>query len=314
VAIGVYLVLYVHLGSGLPIGVRLPIIAVVALLSIGFAMFDLDQVILDYLNFFRAKKTTSWISPAAKKLMAIKSIRADAVFLSEHRVIGVLKVKPINFGVLSEKDQDSVIYGFLEFLNSLTFQIQIVMRSVNLDLDDYLRHLRRKIAKRDDKIALAYFEHFEEYIRNYIREAKISDRHFYIVIPGEMKGDERNILQNLSQRCDQIKGALSLSGIVSERLDTQQLINFYSSYFTQTFEISDSFISPITIYRKMWKESPQQFHQRVVQTAAAQEQSQNTPHEPPQQRTQVLQQIPIHAIRRPPVIGSGQQPPGGDTQ
>lgn len=269
VAIGVALVLYIHLGSGLPIAARLSIIAVVALLTIGFAMFDLDRIILDYLRFFRAKKTTSWISPAAKKLMDIKTIRADAVYLKGHKIIGVLKVKPINFGVLSEQDQDSVIYGFLEFLNSITFSIQIVMRSVNLDLDDYLRHMRRGITKRDDKVALAYFEHFEEYIRNYIKDAKISDRHFYVIVPGEMKGDEKTILQNLAQRCDQIKATLSLSGIVSERLDTQQLINFYSSYFTQTFEIYESYISPITIYRKMWKESPQHFRERVEKVHAS---------------------------------------------
>lgn len=231
-------------------------ILVAGLLGIGFAMFNLDAWIINMFSFVTTQKKTSWITPAARELMNVKSIRADAVFLKDGRILGLVKVKPINFGVLSDADKDTVIYGFLEFLNALSFPLQIVMRSVNLDLEDYLRHLKRRILHRDDKMALAYYEHFAEYMRSYIKVNKINDRHFYIVIPAEKKREERTMIQNLETRCETIMGTLSISGIVSERMNTHQLINFYSSYFTDTFEIYESFISPITMYKKMWREAP----------------------------------------------------------
>ncbi|MFH1835808.1 MAG: PrgI family protein [Methanobacteriota archaeon] len=269
VGIGGGIALYVYLMETMPMPAKVMIIGVVGLITIGFAKFNLDRLIKNYFNFFRAKKTLSWLSPAAREIMGIKSIKGNSVYLKDGRILGVIRVKPINFAVMSEQDRDMVIYGFLNFLNALTYPIQIAMRSVNLDLDDYLRHIKRKISKRDDKVALAYFEHFEDYMKQYISQNKICDRLFYIIVPGEVKGDEKLIIENLETRCENIQATLSLSGIISDRLTKGQLTNFYSSYFTETFEIAESFISPITMYRMMWKESPQHMRERRLKEAKA---------------------------------------------
>ena len=253
-AIGCGAMFWIWSYSGLDQSMQLPLILIVGAITAGFALFNLDKWIGVWFSFLQSEKKTSWISPAARQLMNIKSIRADSVFLKDERILALLKVTPINFGTLSEEDKDTVIYGFLEFLNSINFPLQIVMRSVNLDMEDYLLALKRRITQRDDKVALAYYEHFSEYMRNYIKVSKINDRHFYIVVQAEKKGDVKTKLESLEIRCESLKGALSLSGIVSERLNTNQLVNFYSSYFTETFEIYDTFISPITLYSKMWQE------------------------------------------------------------
>lgn len=242
----------------LPYPVKLVLIGIILLITAGFVQFNLDIWITTYLKYMGQSKKTSWLSPAARQLMNIQSIRADAVYVKDKTVLGVIRVKPINFGVLSEQDRDTVIYGFLEFLNGLNFPIQIVMRSVNLDLEDYLRSLKRRILQRDDKVAIAYYEHFAEYMRSYIKVNKINDRHFYIVIPGQKKGNEKDTVDYLTTQCEEIKGRLALSGIVSERLNTSQLRDFYATYFTETFEVYETFVSPITMYRKMWKHAPKQ--------------------------------------------------------
>jgi len=260
---------YVFNASGIPEPLNMVIAGFFALLGIGFAFFNLEEFATNYIGFMQQTKQSSWISPAARKLMNVRSIRADAVFLHDNRVLGVLKVKPINFGVLSEQDKDTVIYGFLEFLNSLNFPIQIVMRSVNLDLEDYLRHLKRRIVQRDDKVALAYYEHFSEYMRNYIKVNKINDRHFYIIINGQKKNTEKETIDYLETQCTEIINRLSISGIVAERLNTKQILNFYKSYFTDSFELYDSYISPITMYRKMWKEAPRPIKDAMTKQQAA---------------------------------------------
>jgi hypothetical protein len=249
--------IYTTLDFGPANMLKMPIAGLLVVLGIGLAFFKLDVWLGNYFEFMQQTKKSSWISPAARQLMGIKSIRADAVFLHDNRVLGLIKVKPINFGVLSEEDRDTVVYGFLEFLNALNFPIQIVMRSVNLDLEDYLRHLKRRITQRDDKVALAYYEHFAEYMRSYIKVNKINDRHFYIVIPGQKKKSEKETIDYLETQCSEIINRLSLSGIIAERMNNRQLLNFYKSYFTDSFDLFDSYISPITMYRKMWRDAPQ---------------------------------------------------------
>jgi hypothetical protein len=254
-AAGLTLAYFVWTSTLIP-AVKTPLALIFAALGLGFSFMNLDVWLTHYVGFMQQTKKTSWISPAARKLMGLKSIRADAVFMSDNRILGVLKVKPINFGVLSEQDKDTVIYGFLEFLNSLNIPIQIVMRSVNLDLEDYLRHLKRRIIQRDDKVALAYYEHFSEYMRSYIKVNKINDRHFYIILNGQRKKSEKEAIDLLAPQCEEIIARLSISGIIAERMNSRQLLNFYKSYFTDSFELSDTYLSPITLYRKMWKEAP----------------------------------------------------------
>jgi hypothetical protein len=236
--------------------IKLPLALFLAGIGFAFAFLNLEEHLKNQIGYMQSTKQSSWISTAARKLMNVRSIRADAVFMQEHRILGVIRVTPINFGVLGEQDKDTVIYGFLEFLNSLNFPIQIVMRSINLDLDDYMNNLRRRIKQRDDKLALAYYEHFAEYMRNYIKVNKINDRHFYIIVSEKKKASEKETLNNLEIRCQEITSRLAISGIVSEKLNTHKLINFYKSYFTDSFEIFDSQVSPITMYRKMWRDAP----------------------------------------------------------
>ncbi len=257
VVIGGGILFYVFTrGENIPTVWRTVIIITTSLATMGFAMFDLDTYLLNVFNFLRSNKKSSWISPAARALMNVKSIRADAVWLSNNRVLGLVKVTPINFAILNEEDQKTVIYGFLEFLNSLSFPIQIVMRSVNLDLEEYLRHTKRRIIKRDDREALAYFKHFSEYLREYIQMNRINDRLFYVVVSIPKRSDEKATIEELETRLETVMNTLAICGISSERMNTHNLINFYSSYFTETFEIFSDFISPITMYRKMWKDKP----------------------------------------------------------
>jgi hypothetical protein len=250
--------IYQTLQSNFPLMVLLEV--VVISIGVGFTMFNLESHLLNYISYMRESRETSWISPAARKLMEIKSIRADAVFLKDGRVVSVVKVKPISFGVLSKDEQDTVIYGFLEFINSLSFPIQIVMRSVNLDLADYLNALKRRILQRDDKMSLAYYEHFSEYMYDYIKTNKINDRLFYIIIPAKRSTDEMKTIMNLEDRTKAIIETLALSGIIAERLGNKQLLNVYASYFTDAFKLDEEFVSPITMYKRMWREAPKKYY------------------------------------------------------
>jgi hypothetical protein len=47
----------------------------------------------------------------------------------------VLRVEAVNFALKSEPEQDAIIYSFQHFLNSLQFPIQILVRSLKVDIE-----------------------------------------------------------------------------------------------------------------------------------------------------------------------------------
>jgi hypothetical protein len=251
-AILLYLWMFSTVAMFIKILISLALFGLVA----GIVMFNLDTFLVNFLAFMKLKKQTGWLSKDAQGLLDVQDIRVDTVFLNKGGAVGLIKVTPINYGMLSKEDQDSVIYGFLEFLNTITFPVQIVMKSVNLDINDYLTSLKHKIEERDDKISMAYYEHFSSYMRDYISSTKINDRLFYIVIPAKKHWDEGEVIRSLESRCANIISALALSGINSERLNTQYLLNLYASYFTETFWLDEDFVTSVTMYRKMWKNAP----------------------------------------------------------
>ena len=254
--IAAMIIIYIWMFTEIFTAVKIILSLIVGGVAAGFVMLNLDVMLLNLFAFLRVKKKASWLSPDAQGLLDIRDIRADTVFLKKGGAVGLIKVTPINFGMLSKEDQDSVIYGFLEFLNTINFPIQIVMKSINLDINDYLSALKQRIEERDDKISLAYYEHFASYMRDYIESTKINDRLFYIVVPAKKHWDEREVVRSLDTRCKNIMDALAFSGINSERLNTQQLLNLYASYFTETFWLDEDFVTAVTMYRKMWKKAP----------------------------------------------------------
>jgi len=254
--IAAIIIVYIWMFTNIFTAGKIILSLIVGGVAAGFVMLNLDVMLLNLFAFLRVRKKASWLSPDAQGLLDIRDIRADTVFLKKGGAIGLIKVTPINFGMLSKEDQDSVIYGFLGFLNTINFPIQIVMKSINLDINDYLSALKQRIEERDDKISLAYYEHFASYMRDYIESTKINDRLFYIVVPAKKHWDEREVVRSLDTRCKNIMDALAFSGINSERLNTQQLLNLYASYFTETFWLDEDFVTAVTMYRKMWKKAP----------------------------------------------------------
>lgn len=54
----------------------------------------------------------------------------------------VLRVQALNFNLKARKNRSSIIYGYQRFLNSLRFPIQIIVRSLKVDIESYLLKLK----------------------------------------------------------------------------------------------------------------------------------------------------------------------------
>src|SRR3990167_10987094 len=75
--------------------------------------------------------------------LLISDISDDIVLLKNGGGALILQVSAVNFGLLSAREQIAIIGSFAQMLNSLSFSIQIVIRSERLNINSYLKLLNK---------------------------------------------------------------------------------------------------------------------------------------------------------------------------
>ncbi len=64
----------------------------------------------------------------------------------------MLAVEAINFNLKSETEQQGIISGYGSFVNTITFPLQIVIRSTRTNIDEYLDKVREVGNKHENKL------------------------------------------------------------------------------------------------------------------------------------------------------------------
>jgi hypothetical protein len=145
----------------------------------------------------------------------------------------ILRINPINFGLMSEEDQDALIEGFKTFLNGLSFPIQIIIRNLPYRLDEYLRtmdHVQGELAEMAHDHA--------NFVRQLASKRSLVKRVFYIVVPSDLNitiRDRREALINaqtqLKLRIDEMQRQLERLGLTGKRLNDKEIIALHQSYY-----------------------------------------------------------------------------------
>jgi hypothetical protein len=88
-------------------------------------------------------------SDATQNFVPIKEVRDGIVILKDGSMRALLMTSSLNFALKSEDEQQSIIFQFQNFLNSLDFSIQIFLQSRRLDIRPYIALLENQ-SKRTD--------------------------------------------------------------------------------------------------------------------------------------------------------------------
>ena len=115
--------------------------------------------------------------------LKIAEIHDDTVVLKNGGLRGILKTSSINLNLKSEAEQNAVIYSYQNFLNTLEFPIQIVVRSKRLDLEAYIEKLKKIGVKQSNPLLQKQTFEYVEYISRLVEYADIMEKKFYVVIP-----------------------------------------------------------------------------------------------------------------------------------
>jgi hypothetical protein len=113
----------------------------------------------------------------------IEDIDQNIVLFADGSAALIVATSAVNFGLLSEREQESIIRSYAGLLNSLSFPIEILIRSQHKDVTAYLKLLedQEKIEK-SPKLAKSIHD-YRLFVAATVKEKDVLDKKFYIVIP-----------------------------------------------------------------------------------------------------------------------------------
>lgn len=205
---------------------------------------------------------------STQKYLDIAEIRDDMVVLKDGTVRAILMVSSVNFDLKSEEEQNAMVGSYVNFLNSLTFPLQIVVQSRSLNIDEYIQRLTITEREHSNELLRMQTADYRNFIMDLVHLEKIMSKKFFIVVPYAPGQDNKlnfwdrvmglfstakavtlnrerfeKYSRELNKRTIFIYSGVTSMGLAARRLNTQALIElYYNSYnpsLSQNQQLSD---------------------------------------------------------------------------
>ena len=192
--------------------------------------------------------------------LLFSELRDSLVIMKDGSFRAVVACQSINFDLMSETEREGVEYSYQNFLNSLNFTIQILIRSQKVDIGPYIERLSEMRRNNDNMLLGILMDDYLQFINVLAEEANIMDKSFFIVIPYYGSADmERTVeqtknffkamsknkgaivtrinrdvynkaIEELNNRVDAVISGLFQIGIQSVRLNTKELSELFYNF------------------------------------------------------------------------------------
>src|ERR1051326_398222 len=129
------------------------------------------------------KKKNRTTGKTTQSFLRLSEIKNDTVVLDDGTLRAILSVSSTNFDLKSQDEQNSIIFNFQRFLNSVDFSIQILMQSRKMEIGGYLDKLKRIAEKQTNELLRVQTYEYIDFIKRLIENASIMNKNFYIIVP-----------------------------------------------------------------------------------------------------------------------------------
>jgi hypothetical protein len=190
----------------------------------------------------------------------ISELRDQMAIMKDGSFRAVIAAQSINFDLMSETEREGVEYSYQNFLNSLNFTTQILIRSQRVDIGPYLDRLTKIRRSTDNMLLGVLMDDYINFIDILSQEANIMDKSFFIIVPYFSSPDAEKIIEQsknffksfsktkgptitkidrttydkatteINNRVDAIISGLFQIGIHSVRLGTKELGELYYNF------------------------------------------------------------------------------------
>jgi hypothetical protein len=126
---------------------------------------------------------------STQNALIISEIRDNMVIMNDGSMRAVIACRSINFDLMSDREREGVEYAYQQFLNSLYFPIQILIRSQKVDIGPYLDRLSKVRRDQDNMLLGVLMDDYIAFISALAQETNIMEKSFFIVLPYYPGGD-----------------------------------------------------------------------------------------------------------------------------
>ena len=122
------------------------------------------------------------ILSTTQKHLPITDITNDIVIYKNGGAALVMESTSLNFGLLSEKEQAAVIAAYAALINSLSFSMQVVVRTQRKDISSYLRYLDEQDAKITHPLLKTLMQGYKGFILESVKKKNVLGKRFFVVL------------------------------------------------------------------------------------------------------------------------------------
>lgn len=137
----------------------------------------------------KAKPAPQRNNNSAQNSLLLSEIRDNMAIMNDGTMRSVVACRSINFDLMSEREREAVEFSYQNFLNSLYFPAQILIRSQKVDIGPYLDRLDKLRREQDNMLLGVLMDDYINFIAAIAQETNIMDKSFFIVIPYYPAGD-----------------------------------------------------------------------------------------------------------------------------
>jgi hypothetical protein len=193
------------------------------------------------------------IKSSTQVFTEIETIDQGIIMFIDGSCAVVISASAVNFGLLSEKEQDVLIASYAGLLNSLSFPIELLIRTQHKDVTAYLRLLEDQEHKQKQPRLAKSIHDYRMFVASTVKEKDVLDKNFYIIIPfsslelglsthvlfsNKKKGLPyakqyifERALTVLNPKRDHVTRLLNRIGLQAHQLTNDQLVKlFFASY------------------------------------------------------------------------------------
>ena len=196
----------------------------------------------------------------SQDLVDIVDIRDGIVMLKGGGILQVVMVGGTNFALKSEEEQNIMVSNYQNFLNSLDYQVQIVMHSRKINIERYLSQLEKRRADEPSGLLRNQITEYQEFVRGFVSQFAIMRKIFLVVVPfypvnmpsasgitsrlpffgrkpdpeADKAGAESQFRENagqLAQRVEAVTEGMRQIGLEATVLENQELVELYYNFY-----------------------------------------------------------------------------------
>jgi hypothetical protein len=220
-----------------------------------------ENVVDPFVKFFTNDPQTQKVLASTQDHLDIYDIRDDVILLKNGDVSLVVETTAVNFQLLSNYEQDLKLQAFSELINSLNFELQIVIHTEPIDMRKYLAYLDQNYRKIQRDLLRKQMEIYMGFVKDLVVQNNVLQKRFFVVIPhrsGKITADQVNPFQKvvdviagrkrvielkdadkliekallqLTPKRDHLMKMLSRMGLGSKQMNNKELTQLFYSYY-----------------------------------------------------------------------------------